>query len=237
MAKDEVVPKEKWEFDESVTDAFDNMLSRSIPQYDVMREACFNLACKFITEGTPILDIGCSRGEALSLLIDKYGAHNRFIGIDVSEPMLEAARHRFKGLMETSIVSILNHDLRKPGLPISNASVILSILTIQFTPIEYRLRILRDIYKTLIPGGAFIFVEKVLGNTAEINDFQVEEYYKLKAQNGYSQDSIERKRLSLEGVLVPVTAEMNEQFLRSAGFTQIDCFWRWMNFAGWIAIK
>jgi tRNA (cmo5U34)-methyltransferase len=234
---DQVEPGEKWEFDHSVTAVFDDMLSRSIPQYEVMRKACFDLACKFIRPNTPVIDLGCSRGEALAGLVDKYGAHNRFIGLEVSQPMIDAARARFKGLIECSVVDIKEHDLRLPGLPVHSASVILSILTIQFTPIEYRLRILRDIYKTLTPGGAFIFVEKVLGNTAEINDFQIEAYYRLKAEHGYSQDQIERKRLSLEGVLVPVTAAMNEQFLQAAGFRQIDCFWRWMNFAGWIAVK
>lgn len=235
--KDEVQPGNKWEFDNSVTDAFDDMLKRSIPQYDVMRDSCLALASKFIKEGTHVIDIGCSRGEALADIVDKYGAHNRFIGLEISKPMIDAARERFKGLIACSIVDIKEHDLRKPGLPVNDASVILSILTIQFTPIEYRLRILRDIYKSLLPGGAFIFVEKILGNTAEINDFQVAEYYKLKSNNGYSQDAIERKRLSLEGVLVPVTAKMNEEFLAAAGFRQVDCFWRWMNFAGWIAVK
>lgn len=235
--KDETKPEGKWEFDSSVTDAFDNMLSRSIPQYQVMRDACFSLASKFMKDGTSVIDLGCSRGEALAQLIDKYGAHNRYIGLEISEPMLQAARERFKGLIACSVVDIREHDLRKAGLPAINASVILSILTVQFTPIEYRLRILRDVYNSLRIGGAFIFVEKVLGNTAEINDFEVEEYYKLKSENGYSQDQIERKRLSLEGVLVPVTARMNEEFLQAAGFTQVDCFWRWMNFAGWVAIK
>jgi tRNA (cmo5U34)-methyltransferase len=43
--------------------------------------------------------------------------------------------------------------------------------------------------------------------------------------------------LSLEGVLVPVTAAWNEYLLRSAGFSHVDCFWRWMNFAAWVAVK
>lgn len=235
--QDQVMPEGKWEFNESVTNVFDDMLSRSIPQYEVMREACFYLACKFMKHKTTVLDIGCSRGEALAGLVDKYGAHNRFVGLEISKPMIDAARTRFAGLIDCSVVDIREHDLRKPGLPVSGASVILSILTIQFTPIEYRLRILRDIYNSLSDGGAFIFVEKVLGNTAEINDFQVESYYELKKENGYSQDQIERKRLSLEGVLVPLTASMNEQLMSAAGFRQMDCFWRWMNFCGWIAIK
>ena len=43
--------------------------------------------------------------------------------------------------------------------------------------------------------------------------------------------------LDLEGVLVPITAKWNEQLLGSAGFKKIDCFYRYLNFAGWIAIK
>lgn len=30
---------------------------------------------------------------------------------------------------------------------------------------------------------------------------------------------------------------INEDLLRMTGFKKIDCFWRCLNFAGWIAIK
>jgi tRNA (cmo5U34)-methyltransferase len=53
----------------------------------------------------------------------------------------------------------------------------------------------------------------------------------------YSQDEIARKALSLEGVLVPITAKANRDLLKGAGFARVDCFWRWCNFAGWLAIK
>lgn len=115
--------------------------------------------------------------------------------------------------------------------------MVLAVLTIQFTPIEYRQRIISNIFASLVPGGAFIMVEKVLGATTTINEILVERYYDLKHQNGYTGEEIERKRLSLEGVLVPVTAEWNRQLLSSAGFREVDCFWRWCNFAGWLAIK
>ena len=37
-------------------------------------------------------------------------------------------------------------------------------------------------------GGAFIIVEKVLGNSAKIDDLFVKEYYNLKQENGYTQE-------------------------------------------------
>ncbi|MGE5611158.1 MAG: methyltransferase domain-containing protein [Bacillota bacterium] len=229
-------PEGKWAFDESVTDCFSDMLARSIPQYDVMRQAVFDLAYRFVQPHTEIVDLGCSRGDALAPLIDKYGAYNRFVGLEVSEPMLAAARERFQGFINCGVVDIRKHDLRQ-GLPSVSASVVMSVLTLQFTPIEYRHRIVRSVYEHLLPGGAFILVEKVLGEYAELDDLMVSTYYAMKGANGYSQDEIQRKRMSLEGVLVPVTARWNEQLLHSAGFTQVDCFWRWMNFAGWIAVK
>jgi len=69
------------------------------------------------------------------------------------------------------------------------------------------------------------------------NQAEVELYYEYKKRHGYSLEEIQRKRMALEGVLVPLTAAWNEEMLRLSGFTQADCFWRWMNFAGWIAIK
>jgi len=234
--RDNTEPGNKWEFDSSVTDVFDDMLARSIPQYDVMRQACFDLACKFQQKHTDIVDLGCSRGEALKRLIDKYGAYNRFIGVEISEPMLEASRERFKGFISCGVVDIRDLDLRTEYPPVA-ASITLCVLTLQFIPIEYRQKILSNIYSGTLPGGALILVEKVLGASADIDANIVDIYYKLKAENGYSQDQIERKRLSLEGVLVPVTAGWNEELLRMAGFSQVDCFWRWMNFAGWLAVK
>jgi tRNA (cmo5U34)-methyltransferase len=82
-----------------------------------------------------------------------------------------------------------------------------------------------------------ILVEKVLGANGDLDALMVEKYYDMKTVMGYSQEQINRKRLALEGVLVPVTAQWNVDLLRGAGFASVDCFWRWMNFAGWIAIK
>lgn len=227
---------QKWAFDESVTACFDDMLARSIPHYDVMRKACFDLGRRYAQPKTDIVDLGASRGEALAPFIREFGIQNRFVAVEISEPMRAAMHERFAGLEDAGAVRILDTDLRR-SFPRVNASVILSVLTLQFTPIEYRQKIVESVYDGLMPGGAFIFVEKILGADAKLNDQMVETYYDLKRANGYSDESIERKRLSLEGVLVPVTARWNEELLRGAGFRRVDCFWRWFNFAGWIAVK
>lgn len=230
------VPGERWAFDESVTRVFTDMLRRSIPQYDVMRESVFDIACRFVQPGTHIVDLGCSRGDALAPLVDKFGSQCNYLGLEVSEPMLAAARERFQSEIESGFVNIEQRDLRE-AYPDVQASVTLCVLTLQFTPIDHRQRILYDVFRNTAPGGVLILVEKVLASTAELTALMTEIYHELKTMQGYSREEVERKRLALEGVLVPVTARWNEELMRSAGFTQVDCFWRWMNFAGWIACK
>ena len=238
---DNVVPKEKWEFDKDVADCFSDMLSRSIPQYNVMRDLSSQLVVD-MTNGNKninILDIGCSDGLMIQSMLEKFkGDGVRFTGVDISEPMLDKARARFEIVNQTSKnkVIVQNCDLRY-DFPVNNYSAITSILSLQFIPIEYRQQILQEIYNNLVQGGVFIFVEKVLGNTADLNKIFVKNYYDLKEKNGYTKEQIERKRLSLEGVLVPVTSSWNEHLLQQAGFREIDVFWRYLNFVGYIAIK
>lgn len=232
--RDQTMPTGKWAFDENVTDVFDDMLRRSIPQYDVMRDAVSAIARRYRVFNGTIVDLGCSRGEALAPLVAAYDRSNYFVGLEISEPMIEAARARFR---DHYTVNIKKHDLRQ-GVPEDlSPCVVLSVLTLQFTPIEYRQAIIQSIYDAMPIGGAFILVEKILGSTGVLDALMVETYYDMKRANGYSEDAIQRKRLSLEGVLVPVTAKWNEDLLHGAGFRVVDCFWRWMNFAGWVAVK
>lgn len=249
---DNVEPKEKWEFDKNVADVFENMLERSIPQYQTMRKSVTNLAFDMIAYDRidshdvrkshfEILDLGCSDGLMIQELYDKftadYDGEGKYTGIDVSEPMLEKAKYRFLDEIISHKIKIYNCDLRT-NFPDGVYDIVTSVLSLQFVPIEYRQDIVQNVYNCLSKkNGCFLMVEKVLGNTSQLNKLMVKNYYDMKSANGYSQEQIERKRLSLEGVLVPVTNDWNIQLLKQAGFRQVDVFWRWMNFVGYIAIK
>ena len=60
------------------------------------------------------------------------------------------------------------------------------------------------------PWGDASFCQGLLGRTAEVHATLADRYYGLKRANGYTYDAIERKRLSLAGVLVPLTAALRE---------------------------
>jgi tRNA (cmo5U34)-methyltransferase len=229
-------PDGGWTFDVEVSRVFDDMLARSVPQYETMRRLVRDVGLRFARPGTQIVDLGCSHGESLLPLVAGLGRSVRYVGVEVSQPMLDEARRRFQDEIDCGSLELLDLDLRD-GYPRGDASLTLSVLTLQFVPIEYRSRIVQDVYDHTLPGGAFILVEKVLGVSARTDGLLTGLYDAVKRSNGYSRDEIDRKRLSLEGVLVPVTADWNEEFLRRAGFLDVECFWRCLNFAAWVAIK
>lgn len=229
--KDTVLPRGKWVFDNEVTAVFDDMLARSIPDYEGMRRTTTELALKHSVPWTYIVDLGCSRGAALKPLVDALGPDLHYLGVEVSEPMRAAAREELGPDVE-----VVDLDLRDayPKVP---ASVTLAVLTLQFVPIEYRQRIIQDAYENTVSGGAFLLVEKVLGADAYADRLLVETYLERKGANGYTAEQITSKRRSLEGVLVPVTADWNVDLLRTAGFRHVECYWRHLNFAAWIGVK
>lgn len=226
----------RWIFDAEVAACYDDMLTRSIPQYSVMREAVTTLAQHFAQPHTTVLDLGCSIGGALVPITERLGSDYTYLGVDASEPMLLTARQRLAEPIERGICALQHCDLRH-AYPNVQASVTLAILMLQFIPLDYRQQLVQRMYAHTLPGGACIVVEKVLGSSAAIDDLMVDTYYAMKSANKYTSEQIHEKRAALEGVLVPLTARWNEDLLRAAGFRQIDCFWRWMNFTGWVAIK
>lgn len=216
----------RWEFDAKITDAFEDMLRRSIPQYEIMRKAIVDIVIK--EHPDRISDVGCSRGDMIADLL-KVLPDIEYYGYEISEPMLSAAKARFK---DNKNVHIKKIDLRG-GMDLSaSPSFCLCILTLQFIPMEHRQKLITEMAQTQY---GLILVEKVLGSDANINKTFVSLYEKMKLENGYSEEDVLRKKMSLEGVLVPVTAKWNEELLKMAGFKSFDCFWRWMNFAGWFA--
>lgn len=252
MNKDDHVPGHRWEFNEDVAKKFDNMLERSIPGYGQMRELVWRLGKTFVQAPCNVIDLGASRGEASAKFIANFPDAQFFLS-EISEPMLAEMRERFTDRFN---VHPCMYDLRKKAVEISNAishptsgmlghtlqpeaetKLVLAILTMIFVPINFRPSILKGVYDGLAPGGAFFMVEKVLGNTAAMQELLVDAYHEYKHDNGYSWEDIERKRAALEGVQVPVTHETNIDMLRTAGFRNVETFFRNLNFCGYLAIK
>lgn len=230
---DAIIPSKHWEFNEAITNCFDNMLERSVPGYNRMRELVFEFGKEFVQEHTTIVDIGCSLGNAIYPFVEKFHENCHFIGIEPSSSMAEKVRERYQKEIKQGIVEIFEKKVEE-CVPKQNISLILSVLTLQFVNIEDRYRVVQELYASLVSRGAMILVEK----TNSVNfDLYEKIYYDLKRKNGYTEEQIYSKKESLSNCLVPLSREDNVKMLKMAGFKNIECIWTDIMFSAWIAIK
>ena len=240
MIKDKNITKsmDKWEFNKNVSLVFDEMINRSVPLEELMRDITSKIVINHIKENslhhTSILDLGTSTGKAIKDIVPLLPT-TKFLGIESSTPMIKQFKNNFRYDENVKIAPLNLKEINE--LPLTNCGAIISCLTLQFIPIEYRQKIIKEVYNSLHKKGIFILIEKELGSNSTISNLYEQLYYSKKKENGYSEQEIRDKKLKLEGVLVPVTNEFNISLLKQAGFKGIDIYWKYLNFTGYIAYK
>ena len=237
--RDEIILDEdspnKFEFNDVVAEVFDDMLGRSVPFY---RE-CQNLTvewCKRLAKSdTCIYDLGCSTGSLLLPLAKSISdiPGLRLIGVDNSKSMLDKARKKLENFSNS--IELIEADLNSFSL--GTTCAIVMNYTLPFIPQENRAFLLNKIYQALVPGGAFILNDKILSENEHLSETFIEMHHNFKQGHGYSEMEISKKRDALENVLIPLKLSLTMKLMREAGFTVMDIFFKWNNFAGLIALK
>lgn len=223
-------------FTATVANVFDDMVSRSVPYYEEMQRMACELASDFAKPNTRLYDIGCSTATTLLALDETVDPSVNFVGIDNSENMLAKARQKVEAANTTRPIEFVTADIHQ-GLAIENASVVTMLLTLQFVRPLHRERIMQRIVGGLNDQGCLILVEKLTSEDTLFNRLFIGHYYDFKRRNGYSDTEISQKREALENVLIPYRLEENVDLLKFCGFRSVECFFRWYNFCGLVAVK
>jgi tRNA (cmo5U34)-methyltransferase len=234
--RDEITKVSDFKFGTTVVNVFDDMVSRSVPYYNEMQRMLAEISADNVKEGTFVYDLGCSTGTTLIGLDQLIPSDIRFIGIDESQEMLDKCDLKLKEAGFVRPYDLVAGDLHQQ-LPITNGSVVILCLTLQFVRPLYRERLLKNIYDGLNPGGVLLLVEKVLAESSIFNRDFIKYYYNYKRRNHYSELEISQKREALENVLIPYKLSENMLLLKEAGFAECEIFFKWYNFSGMIAHK
>jgi tRNA (cmo5U34)-methyltransferase len=223
-------------FDKTVVNVFDDMVVRSVPYYLEIQRMMTEIIKDYAVPGTSLYDLGCATGTTMLSINTVLDDSVHFVGVDDSPQMLESCRNNLNEKGMTRPFDMLEADLNQ-GLKIKNASVVVLCLTLQFIRPINREKLLKQIHEQLNEGGCVILVEKVLGESTEFNRQFIKYYYDMKRRNNYADMEISQKREALENVLIPYKASENIQLLLDAGFHSCETFFKWHNFAGFVALK
>lgn len=229
-----IYPHSQWRFNEDVSNVFDDHVRKSVPHYESIQHLVAQLSDFFTQPNGLVYDIGCATGETVRHIHERHTQKKiRFIGIDESEAMLQKAIEKNKNAENIQFVqqSIERFDFEE------KSNMVLSILTLQFVPVEERAVVVKKVYDSLQKGGAFVFVEKTYPSHSKLQEVFTQLYHDMKEQQGLTPGDIRKKDKSLRGVMHPLTESENRQLLHTAGFSTIDIFFKHLQFTGFIAIK
>ncbi|WP_423146325.1 carboxy-S-adenosyl-L-methionine synthase CmoA [Rubrolithibacter danxiaensis] len=234
--KEDIKNASDFKFGSKVANVFDDMVSRSVPFYGEIQRMIAELAADRVQEGTDVYDLGCSTGTTMIGMDTLVPENIRFIGIDDSNEMLQKCEAKLKERGIKRPYELRVGDLNQ-GITISNASVVVLCLTLQFVRPIHREKLIKTIAEGLVPGGVLILVEKILAEDSTFNRDFIKYYYDYKRRNHYSEMEISQKREALENVLIPYKLTEDILLLREAGLEHCEIFFKWYNFSGVIATK
>ncbi len=241
MKKDTVFADKKtkvepFEFNQAVTDVFDDMLNRSVPLYEESIHRQSQLAADFYRPGSRIYDLGCSNGNLGIRILSQFNDRVFSMkGVDSSSFMIEKYSSRLENRADSSKIELICKPLE--DVEIKNASVVLINLTLQFVDMDKRDDLIKRIYDGLNPGGIMLLTEKTAHPLPVMDELEKKYYCSFKRENGYSDLEISQKRDALEKVLVPETVQTHLHRLNRAGFSIAETWLKWFNFTSFMAIK
>lgn len=210
------------------SDNFDEHINKSIISYNNLVDMIITVSGFFIQDNTTVYDLGCSTGKILRKIKKASHANNvSYIGIDN-----ETA---FSSYWEEKDIEFKIEDVRKLKFD-SDVSLAISTFTLQFLPTVDRVKLLKNIYDSLIPNGALILCEKTYSNDSMLQEVFTFANYDYKAKF-FRYDDIMFKEKELRASMNIRSWDAILQEVEKIGFKKYEVFWKAYNFVGVILVK
>lgn len=215
-------------FDEAAS-AYDRQRRKLIPCFDDF----YQIAVSLTDEGNDapsILDLGAGTGLFSAFMLQKH-PRAKLTLVDLSGSMLEVARTRFSGVPNVTymIGDYTTCEYRE------KYDIVISSLSIHHLADAEKQQVYRTAYALLNDNGLFINADQVLGSTPALEQRYKQDWRGKVESSGLSPGEIyaayERTKLDRMSTL-----EEQLAWLKQAGFSDVDCIYKYFNFvvmAGW----
>ena len=223
-------------FDEQVVKVFPDMITRSVPGYELVVPMIGMLARRYAQPDSVLYDLGCSLGAAsLAMSLAVRAGGTRIVAVDNSEAMVERCRKVVAERRGAVPIDVRLQNMMET--PVENASVVVLNFTLQFIAPEERQAQIDRIAAGMRTGGALILSEKICFEDEREQADQTAWHHDFKRTQGYSDLEIAQKRNALEDVLKTETEAAHLHRFDQAGLSLSRRWFQCFSFASYIAFK
>lgn len=143
-----------------------------------------------------------------------------WVGLDISELMLEASRRRFA---DDPCIELVEHDLMDPLPALGRFDAVVSSMAVHHLEHERKRSLYCEAFDLLEPGGVFANFEHVASPTHRLHLA----FFAAIDEPLEHEDPSDR--------LLDVETQL--AWLRELGFDDVDCYWKWLEMALLIGVK
>lgn len=166
-----------------------------------------------------ILDLGTGDGRLMALLkIDRPLATG--VAVDFSPIMLEKAKARFQ---DDNSLEVIAHNLDDRLPDLGKFDAVVSSFAIHHVTHDRKQSLYAEIFNLLTPGGVFANLEHVASPNQKV-------HIQFLNKIGYTPETEDPSNKLLD-------VESQLQCLRSIGFIDVDCYWKWLELGLMIGFK
>jgi tRNA (cmo5U34)-methyltransferase len=167
--------------------------------------------------------LGCGNGILSELILEKL-PNSTLVGFDITEGMLESYSKKISG-MTPNFETILG-DYRTDDFG-NDWDIIVSGMTLHHLAYGERKAIYDRFYASMNSGGVYISNDILLDEDSEVATQQYKLWKSFMKSNGEDPEFWHEKHLEKDH---PVTLSQQFEWLRSSGFIDVGCYWRFINF-------
>jgi tRNA (cmo5U34)-methyltransferase len=189
-------------------------LSREIPHRRTAEEMLLEALPERVER---LLDLGSGDGRMLALVRDRH-PQAAAIGLDSSPPMLARAAERFAG---EPLVELRAHELSVPLAETGQFDAVVSGLAIHHLEDARKRELFAELHALLVPGGVFANLDLVRPASPRLHD-------RFRREIGRVEDDPSDR-------LADLSAQLD--WLREAGFGEVECHFKWLELALLVAAK
>jgi tRNA (cmo5U34)-methyltransferase len=172
-----------------------------------------------------VLDLWTGNGRLIKMLKEQRPHIEEAVAIDVSPFMINAIRENFTG---DSSVRVVEHDLSNPlsydklGGQKSFDAVVSSFAIHHLTH-ERKRMLYSEVFSILNSNGVFCNLDHVSSPTPRLHE-------RFMAKLDKTPETGDRSNKLLD-------VETQLKWLREIGFDDVDCYWKWLEFALLVGVK
>lgn len=220
------------QFFDRISPEYTAAIERCVPRY---REMLWALLYYLPQDEPPehVLELGCGTGNLTRLLLDRF-SEATVEAVDLSAEILEQARRR---LGESPRLTATHADMQTLERPEGRFDLVVSSIALHHLDDEAKAELLRRVHRWLTPGGTLAFCDQFCGATPETSARHLSRWQELSRRSGVPAEEWRRWMEHQRDHDHHASLELHERLLRSAGFVEVDCPWRFLLWTVMVARK